>query len=348
MKGHITLAALVLFALWAGMARAAPDHSLAGVGDASQQYVIVSVQPTPDAAAGAQEADTAKAVGFNSLRVIMPWSYPWQADAINDAARVCSVAAEAAKLGMTVFLDVVPTGQKPPTLSRQITKYDTTVGAYMSYLLGPKGCAQGLSGLVIEVANEANYSAFWPQATAPQEYTHLAIRTFKFVHQETQKQGYATPVRVMVGELAASHDPVGFMDQMRAEAQKWGYHGPFFDMFSYHCYGTGGQPLTSPDAVRTALAADFDAGGVPLLCTEYALPNATNQQYCQLASMAVTGGLRGFGWFRLIDDPSGSPTGLFYYDPALGQPGDHPVVKSPLQNVPAYNAAALAGRVSCG
>ena len=345
MKGLVII--LFLLALAVSPAQAAL-RSQTAVQAVPQQYVEVSVQPTPDPVFGTAEVDIAYRAGFNTFRVIMPWTYPGQADADNDASRICSVAAEVSKLHLTLFLDVVPANAKPPVTSPQITKYTTTLGAYMSYLISRRGCAPELKGLVIQVANEANYSVFWPQATAAEDYTHLAIRTYKAVHQEAQKKGYTVPVQVMAGELAASHDPVGFMDQMHDEAQAWHFHGPFFDLFSYHCYGSGGQNLTPPDGIRTAMAADFSADQVPLLCTEYATPDPTGQQYCQLAAMAVSGRLAGYGWFRLMDDPIGDPTGLYYFDQALGKPGDSPVAKPSLRNVPAINAAAINGSVSCG
>jgi hypothetical protein len=310
------------------------------------QYTIVSAQPQTDSAAGAAEADTAFQAGFNTLRLIMPWTYPAQAEVVNDKDRLCSVAAEAAKLHMRLFLNLVPANATPPVTSAQIRTYVTTLGAYMSHLIGPKGCAQGLSELGIEVANEPNYSAFWPQATAAEDYTHLLIRVWRAVHKEAAVKQYSVPVTVIGGELASSHDPAGFMADMETEALKWRMHGPFFDLFAYHCYGTGSLAVTPPDVVRTALTANFGQT-VPLLCSEYALPNATAQQYCQAEFMAVNTGLAGFGWFRLMDDPTGSPTGLYYNDRKLGMTGDSPVVKISLASVPSYNTAALNGNLTC-
>ena len=131
---------------------------------------IVSVQPQTDSDAGKAEADIANQQGFNTLRVIMPWSYPSQAEANNDKDRLCNVAAEASMLHMSLFLDLSAppnTSPKPPVTSTQIRQYITTLGAYMSHLIGPQGCAPGLSELDIQVWNEPNYNRFWPQATAP-------------------------------------------------------------------------------------------------------------------------------------------------------------------------------------
>lgn len=312
-----------------------------------QQYLEVSVQPTLDTAVGAAEANLAYTDGFNTLRVIMPWTYPHQAEAVNDHDRLCGIAGVAAAHHMALFLDLVPIKATPPVTATAIWQYDTTIGAYMSYLISAKGCAQGLSQLVIVVGNEPNYSAFYKdQAAAAADYTHLAIRTYKFVHQEAAKQRYATPVKVMVGELAASHSPVTFMDQMHGAAQAWHFHGPFFDLFSYHCYGDGDQAYTPPDAIQAAMGPDFGAGGMPLLCTEYAAPNPTARQYCQAAQMAEVSGLAGFGWFRLMDDPKGAPTGLYYYDRDLGSPSNPPVAKVP--NIQTMNAAAQSGSLTCG
>jgi hypothetical protein len=299
---------------------------------------IVSLQPTTDTVAGKASVQLAQALGFNSIRVIMPWTYPWQHEVINDALRLCAVAAPAAAEHMTLFLDVVPASARPPVTSTQITWYDKVIGDYLQNLIGPNGCAQGLEEIDVQVANEPNYSVFWPQATAAQDYTHLAVRTYKFIQRTQIRQDYGTPIRVVVGELNSTNDPVGFMKRMRDEAQSMNYHGPFFDKFSYHCYGTGGQALTQPDAIRAAVTADFGQD-VPLLCTEYAIPNPDSQQYCQLAAMAQNSGLNGFGWFRLLDDPTGLPTGLYYNDGTA---------KPSMRNIPVMNAAALGGSISCG
>jgi len=325
---------LCLLAVTAGAAQSAPlQHSPPQISN-----TIVSLQPTADTAAGNASVQLAVASGFNSIRVIMPWSYPWQHEVVNDAARLCGVAAPASAKHLTLFLDVVPTNARPPVTSTQITWYDKVIGDYLQNLIGPNGCAKDLAEIDIQVANEPNYSVFWPQVTAAEDYTHLAVRTYKFVQREELKQGYTTPVEVVVGELNSTNNPVGFMSRMHDEAQRMNYHGPFFDKFSYHCYGTGGQALTQPDAIRAAIITDFGQD-TPLLCTEYALPNSNSQQYCQLAVMAQNSGLSGFGWFRLLDDPSGSPTGLYYQD---GTP------KPSLRNIPAMNAAALGGYLACG
>jgi len=328
-----------------------------------QTYLTVSLQPTPDTDVGKAQVSTAYAAGFNSIRVIMPWTYPGQADVVNDAPRICSLAAEASQLHMALFLDLVPPpgkNPKPPVTSSQITKYDKTLNDYMMHLIGPNGCAKGLAELDIQVANEPNYSVFWPQASAAEEYTHLAIRTYKFVHQMADKAGLKVPVKVVVGELAASHDMKSFMERMHDEAQKWNYHGPFFDMFSYHCYGTdSSQQPTSPDDLEDWLVADFGQA-VPLLCTEYAVAtsartlssadrlsaqseNLQAKLFCQTISMVVGKKLAGFSWFRLFDDPTGAPTGLYYYDPALGQQGHSPVAKSSLKAASQCLASATAG-----
>jgi hypothetical protein len=327
-----------------------------------QTYLTVSLQPTPDPAVGKAQVDTAYAAGFNSIRVIMPWTYPGQAEVNHDWPRLCTLASEASDLRMALFLDLVPPpgkNPKPPVTSSQITKYDKTLSDYMMYLIGPNGCAKSLAELDIQVANEPNYSVFWPQAYAPEEYTHLAIRTYKFVHQMADKAKFKVPVKVVVGELAASHDMKSFMDRMHDEAQKWNYHGPFFDMFSYHCYGTGtSQQPTSPDDLQDWLVADFGQA-VPLLCTEYAvatsarsLPSAERlsaqsenlqaKLFCQTVSMVSGKGLAGIGWFRLFDDPSGALTGLYYYDPALGRQGHAAVAKSSLKAASQCLASASA------
>lgn len=359
MRGRLLVLVLCLLALLAGTAQATP-----------QRYVTVSVGigASPNLAIGQATVLIAKQEGFNSLRAIMPWTYPWQHEVTNDAARLCSIAAPAAEQGMTLFLDVVPTDKKPPVTSTQITWYDKTVGDYMQYLIGPDGCAPGLAELDIQVANEPNYSVFWPQVTAPEDYAHLLVRTDKFVHQQVQKNGFTVPVQVVGGELASSHDPVGTMKRMFKEARHMGVNGPFFDMFSYHCYGTGSnlQP-TPPTAIRAELLGELgsDAQQIPLLCSEYAVGTSTTssrvtvsvataseeiqgRMYCQMEAMAVTSGLAGFGWFRLFDDPTGPATGINYYDPALGQPNDQPVAKSSLPNVQAANAAAYSGSIACG
>lgn len=339
---------MLTLAFLAGAAQQAPGAAY----KPPDKYFIISVQPTPDMGAGKAQADLAFTAGANSLRVIMPWTYPGQADVVNDAPRICSVAAETSSLHMALFLDLVPpfgTDPKPPTTSSQITKYDKTLNDYMMRLIGPNGCAQQLAELDIQVANEPNYSVFWPQAAAAEEYTHLAIRTYKFVQAAVVKHGYSVPVKVVVGELAASHDMKSFMDRMHDEAQKWGYHGPFFDMFSYHCYGTNGsQQPTPPGDMQGWLVADFGQS-VPLLCTEYAAPTSARQPvrdvlsaqseslqaklFCQGVSLAASQGLAGFGWFRLMDDPTGPPTGLYYYDAQLGKDGDQPVAKTSLPAV---------------
>jgi len=331
-----------------------------------QTYLIVSLQPTEDKSVGAAQVDVAYSAGFNSIRVIMPWTYPGQAEVNHDWPRLCNLAAEASELHMALFLDLVPPPSKdpakppkPPVTSSQITKYDKTLHDYMMYLIGPNGCAQGITELDIQVANEPNYSVFWPQATAAEDYTHLAIRTYKFIRQMVAKAGLQVPVKVVAGELASSHDMKSFMDRMHDEAQKWDYHGPFFDMFSYHCYGTDtSQQPTFPDSVENWLVTDFGQP-VPLLCTEYAVPTASrfpgtidsvsiqseNQQaklFCQTVSMVRSSGLAGFGWFRLFDDPVGAPTGLYYYDSALGQQGHSPVAKSSLKAASQCLAAASA------
>ncbi len=340
---RIVALGLCLLTIMVGSARSAPlQHSPPQISS-----TIVSLQPTTDPVAGQASVQLAQAMGFNSIRVIMPWTYPWQHEVINDATRLCAVAAPAAVNHMTLFLDVVPTNARPPVTSTQITWYDKVIGDYLQNLIGPNGCAEGLAEIDIQVANEPNYSVFWPQATAAEDYTHLAIRTYKFIRREEIKQNYDIPLRVVVGELNSTNDPVGFMKRMHDEAQALNYHGPFFDKFSYHCYGAGGQAFTQPDAIRTAVLADFGQEA-PLLCTEYGLPNPTTQQYCQMAAMAQNSGLNGFGWFRLLDDPVGSPTGLYYYDGVLGQPGDKPVAKPSLRNIPAMNAAALGGYLACG
>ena len=122
---------------------------------------------------------------------------------------------------------------------------------------------------------------------------------------------------------------------------------PFFDEFAYHCYGTGGSAFTPPDLVRTALE-DNIGQNIPLMCSEYAIINASAKQYCQAEAMAIDSGLTGFGWFRLLDDPTGDQTAIFHYDPALGQPHDQPVVKVPLAGVSSFNDAALSGSLACG
>jgi hypothetical protein len=347
MKGRwLFLAVLAMLAFPASSAQALPLGP-STIRSTPQQYMEVSVEPTDDQAAGAAEADLAHANDFNTIRVIMPWTWPHQAEAVNDWRRLCNIATEAAVWHMTLFLDLVPTKHSPPVSPNQIWQYDTTLGAYMSYLLGPKGCAQGLSQLVIVVGNEPNYSAFYSdQQTAAADYVHLAIRTYKFVHREAARQHYATPVKVMVGELAASHDPVGFMNDMRDAAQAWHFHGPFFDLFSYHCYGNGDQVLTPPEAIQAAMGPDFSAQAVPLLCTEYAVPDPTTQQYCQAVQMAQNSGLAGIGWFRLLDDPKGAQTGLYKYDQELGNPRNPPVAKIP--DIQAMNSAAQSGNLICG
>jgi hypothetical protein len=338
------------------LASPAPDHSGRPTAAAQQHSssvfhrTIVSVQPETDEGAGKAEADLAAQEGFNTLRVIMPWSYPSQAEAKNDKDRVCSVAKEASALHLGLLLDLSAppnvSPPKPPVTSTQIRQYITTLGAYMSYIIGPKGCAQGLSELGIQVWNESDSGMFWPQATAAQDYTHLLIRTWRSVHKEAAAQGYTVPVYVIGGDLTSSHHPDAFIAAMAAEAQAWHMHGPFFDEFAYHCYGTNGTAFTPPDTVRAALEANIGQD-IPLMCSEYAAINASAKQYCQAEAMAVSSGLTGFGWFRLLDDPVGDQTGIFHYDKALGQLHDQAVVKVPLAGVGSFNAAALSGDLAC-
>lgn len=333
MKGLVIT--LGLLALLAGVARAAPVR-----------YMNVSLQPTLSAEVGKAEIDLAHRAGFNSLRLLPPWTYPWQADVINDAPRFCNIARPAADYQMSVFLDIVP--NIPPVTASQIGKrYDKTVSDYLYHFIGREnGCAKGLSEVIVQVANEPNYSRFYPnQDSAAEDYTHLAVRTCNFLDAQQDKADFTAPISCMVGELASSHDPVGFIHQMKAEAVRMGVVGPFFDLFSYHCYGTNGSAFTAPDGVRAALKSDFGYTG-PLLCSEYAVPNPTASQYCQVAAMVQDNGLAGLSWFRLMDDPIGAPTGLYYNDTALGQPLDQPVGKVP--GLTLMNAAALGGYLSCG
>lgn len=312
------------------------------------KYITVSVQPTESTDFGRAQVKTAVSTGFNSIRVIMDWSYPKQNEVVNDFTRLCNVAAPAAEHGLKLFLNVIPTKRKPPVTSSQITWYNKTVSDYLHHLAGENGCAKGLSELLVQVANEPNYELFWPQTAAAEEYTRLLVRTYKFIRQQVDKHEFSVPVLVVGGELAASRDPIRFMERMSVEARKMRYRGPFFDLFSYHCYGTAGNAVTPPDAVYTSLSANFGSK-VPLLCTEYADDSPTQgAKYCQAMGMAVNKGLAGFGWFRLFDDPVPEYTGIYYYDPALGQQDHQPAAKPSLNKVRQANSGAASGAVTCG
>lgn len=360
MKGLASLALMLsLTAFWVTEAQASPlEYAQPGMTSSVRKvrnvtagplkYITVSVQPTESPEIGRAQVETAISTGFNSIRIIMDWSYPKQNEVENDFARLCNVAAPAAEHGLKLFLNVIPTKRKPPVTSSQITWYNKTVSDYLHHLAGENGCAKGLSELLVQVANEPNYELFWPQTAAAEEYTRLLVRTYKFIRQQVAKHEFSVPVLVVGGELAASRDPIGFMERMRGEARKMRYRGPFFDLFSYHCYGTAGNAVTPPDAVFAALSANFGSE-VPLLCTEYADESpAQGAKYCQALGMAVSKGLTGFGWFRLFDDPVPAYTGIYYYDPALGQQDHQPAAKPSLNKVRQANSGAASGAVACG
>lgn len=369
MRGHLAVYVVCGIAVLAAAAAARASPPLHYVG------TVDNISITPDTTLAAKFVGLASDAGVNSLRVIMPWTYPGQADIVNDIGRLCPTAAELSKRHMVLFLDVVPIKATPPDRSAQITRYDKTIGDYMWALIGPNGCAKNLAELVIGVGNEPNYALFCrPADQCPAIYTQMLARTFVFVHQQALANGLAVPVSVVGGELASSHDPVGFINGMHAAAVALGVSGRFFDKFSYHCYGTGGNPqATSPDSVQNALKSNF-GWNPPLLCTEYGAETATppnmpgytgrssagvslvseNAQgalYSQTLATMACKGLDGVFSFHLFDDPSlswGWQSGLYYFDPNLANPNDVPVPKVSLPVFRQAAQAALSGSLPCG
>lgn len=355
-KLAVATVSLVLLAISSTFAQAAPPLQFVGVVD---NNVWVADPLVADA-----HMQAIVDAGFNSVRIFVPYTRG-QAELFNDALSLCSAAMAAQKYNTTLFITVVGfkktddgvfvPGLYPQTASAQ-QKFITTLVAYAYNLAGPNGCAKDVHDVYFSVLNEVNTPTYFrPQKTkdgswvAPGEYIRLLARVFSAMktaavqisQERTKADGVEVNINIYViaGELAASHDPLGFIRAMCVAKSQQQIYGLVWDMFGFHPYPGGQIGVDGAAQLNLALQA-CGQPVTPLLYSEFGLqtPVPANLSFLYsgtensrlivsedqqaelfhqaLATAVCQPNVMGFFNFHLFDDQSLTDwqSGLYYAD----------------------------------
>jgi hypothetical protein len=90
----------------------------------------------------------------------------------------------------------------------------------------------------VEIWNEANSPAYWPQDEGATAYTALLARCYDVLHSRPG------PVNV-ISSTASRHDPAGFVFELGDAYRLWGRNRPLFDTFGHNPYPAHSAELPS-------------------------------------------------------------------------------------------------------
>lgn len=227
-------------------------------------------------------------MGFNTLKVSLPWTHPGQcAEIDNDLARFQNAARAAKNNGLYFMLNLIPgggngLGMAPTTHSQRRCYKDTLI----SYLHAFEQVSPG-GHLLLEVLNEANSETFFrPQFnregewTAPQDSTKILAGAYEPLKQEAA----ALNIRLTIAGigLASKRRPQQFIQEM-GKAKREAREGKLMDMLTHHPYGNeNNEPLETVhaeggtigfgDLGRLANTVDESlAEGLPIGLSEFGL-----------------------------------------------------------------------------
>src|SRR3954453_6513701 len=97
----------------------------------------------------------------------------------------------------------------------------------------------------VEIWNEANSPAYWPEKAGPESYAKLLARCYDVVHKRP------FPINV-ISSTASRHDPAAFISRLGEAYRVLGRTRPLFDTFGHNPYPENSAELPS------ALHADSD------------------------------------------------------------------------------------------
>lgn len=226
-------------------------------------------------------------MGFNTLKISMPWTHPRQcAEIDNDLVRFQNAAKAARNSSLFFMLNLIPgggngLGMAPVTASQQRCYKDTLV----SYLHAFSEINEG-GHIVIEAPNEPNSDTFWrPQKdkdgnwSAPIAVTRLLAGTYQPLKREAEELGIK--VTFVGGGLASKDNPGQFIKEMGQAKRELGKR--LMDAFGHHPYphtndelpearhsNEGSGTIGFGDTERLAQTLDNNLGaGLPIYYTEY-------------------------------------------------------------------------------
>lgn len=303
--------------------------------------VVEDAVRVPDLQTAREKMQLVKDAGFNSVKITVPWTYPGQAEVINDKPRVCNAAQAAQEQGLSFFLTIIPSDAKgrpgnPPQYPRERSKFAKTASDWL-YVI--RECVPEMAELNLEIGNEPNSSTFWRPQTdsagnwvAPASYAQLLARVYAVVKKTAADLKWR--VNVIAGGLASAHNPLDFFAKMGANQKT-----QLFDMVSVHPYDGGDIGIGDYAKLLSVLQSSF-GWTPPVIYSEYGV-NTTKQAgktaytgakpagvmrlsenleasaYIRNIALAASQGASGFFLFHLFDDcqlDTGWQSGLYYCD----------------------------------
>jgi hypothetical protein len=122
----------------------------------------------------------------------------------------------------------------------------------------------------VEIWNEANSPAYWPDSAGPTSYTKLLARCYDVLHSRP------FPINV-ISSTASRHDPAGFVFELGETYRSLGRSRPLFDTFGHNPYPensaeapsvlhTGSDLIAEGDyeTLMNVLHTAFDGSGQPV------------------------------------------------------------------------------------
>lgn len=224
-------------------------------------------------------------MGFNTLKISMPWTHPRQcAEIDNDLARFQNAATAAKNNGLFLMLNLIPgggngLGMAPTTPSQRRCFKDTLI----SYMHAFEQVSPG-GHIFLELPNEPNSENFWrPQKDkdgqwiAPKAVVKLLAESYEPIKNEAAALGIKATV-VGIG-LASKDHPQQFIQEAGIAKKQVG-KGRLMDAFSHHPYGlandeapeivhaTGGIGFGDLDRLTKTLDKSL-GNGLPVVLSEY-------------------------------------------------------------------------------
>jgi hypothetical protein len=178
-----------------------------------------------------------QAVGFNAVRVTLPWQRG-QTKLDDNGRTYMRRAQAAAKLRHRVVVGIFGDAASPP-----VTPEDRA--AYCSYAVDALARAKNVTDVVIW--NEANSALFWkPQTGAPAHYQALLAECYDTLHK------YRRTVNVITS-TSPHEEPGRFMKGIGEAYRASGRQTPIFDTLGHNVYPEHSRE--SPFALHPTLAS---------------------------------------------------------------------------------------------